>query len=255
MSNPVYETDREALAATDEFYRRRGFEYAPEQARASIRTCVPGLPEKGAVLDLCCGDGTWSRALKDLSPGLTLYGIDLSAGGIEVARERLPEDADRFVVGDAERGLPWPDGTFDLVFARGPGLYNQHSMDRPAAVAVIETWHRALKPDGRFVSIFYSHPERFGTYTDPQQVALPYNRAPRHTDAVDFRGGKFHHSEQSFLAPFRLARNVRMIEYRFVRNQHVLETRRRSPEPAARPGDPSCYNPGREPPQPQGCRA
>ena len=53
----------------------------------------------------------------------------------------MPNDAAQFVVGDAEDSLPWPEGTFDLIFARGPGLYNQHSMDRPAAIAVIGKDH------------------------------------------------------------------------------------------------------------------
>ena len=127
----IFQTSDEARSATDEFYQSAGFEYTPQQVREWLAIYLPRLPQKGNVLDLCCGDGVWSAGLKALSPNLILHGIDISRGGIEKARRLLPSDAERFVVGDAEQSLPWPVGTFDLIFARGPGLYNQHSMDRP----------------------------------------------------------------------------------------------------------------------------
>ncbi len=224
MSNPIYASAEEAGRATDAFYDNRGFEYTAPQVRDWLAMYIRRLPQRGNVLDLCCGDGVWARGIKELNGDLALHGIDLSAGGISKARSLLPQDAERFVVGDAEEPLPWPDGTFEMIFARGPGLYNQHSMDRPATIRVIETWHRKLTPGGTFVSAFYSDPEQFGTYTNPLKVALPYNRAPRLTDAVDFTGGKFHHDVNSFLAPFRKARNVRLADYRYIRNHHILET-------------------------------
>jgi ubiquinone/menaquinone biosynthesis C-methylase UbiE len=231
---PQYDSPAQALAATDEFYDSAsgggsggggGFEYTLDQVIEWLHIYLPRLPKGGRVLDLCCGDGIWSAGLKKLSPGLTLHGIDISAGAIEAARRNVTEHAANFINGDAEQSLPWPEGTFDLIFARGPGLYNQHSMDRPAAIAVIERWHRALAASGRMLSIFYSSPERMGTYTNPLQVALPYNRAPRLTDAVDFTGGKYHHSIETFMLPFRKAANVKLGEYRFIRNNHILETR------------------------------
>ena len=223
-ARPLYETAHQARDATDDFYAGSGFEYTDEQVRQWLAIYLPCVPANGNVLDLCCGDGIWARGIKSLNPRLKLHGIDLSIGGIAKAKSLVPEDAANFVVGDVEQPLPWPAGTFDLIFARGPGLFNQHSMDRPATIAVIEQWHRALKPAGKMISIFYSNPELFGTYTNPLKVALPYNRAPRLTDAVDFTGGKFHHDTTSFLAPFRKARGVCLGEYRFLRNNHILET-------------------------------
>lgn len=225
-TRPVYESAADALAATDWFYGSSdGFEYTPQQVRHWLALYAVNLPTTGRVLDLCCGDGVWSAGLAALQPGLELHGIDISTGGIEKARRNIPEHASRFVVGDVEQSLPWPDGTFDLIFARGPGLFNQHSMDRPATIAVIEMWHRALKPNGRMISIFYSSPQLMGTYTNPLKVALPYNRAPRLTEAVDFTGGKYHHTIESFQLPFRKATNVKLGAYRFVRNNHILETK------------------------------
>ncbi len=226
MPNEIYQTAQEARQATDAFYADRGFEYTPEQVQQWLEIYLPKLPKTGRVLDLCCGDGIWAAGIKTVNPALSLHGIDISAGAIDKAKELVPNDVEQFVVGDAESSLPWPDGTFDLIFARGPGLYNQHSMDRGATIAVIEMWHRALRPSGRFVSIFYSNPEMFGSYSNPLTVRLPYNRAPRLTDAVDFTGGKYHHDITSFLLPFRKACNVELGEYRFVRNTYILETRR-----------------------------
>lgn len=225
MPNEIYQTAQEARQATDAFYADRGFEYTHDQVQQWLDIYLPHMPKTGRVLDLCCGDGTWAAGIKSLDPNLSLHGIDISPGAIERAKELVPDDAQQFVVGDAEETLPWPDGTFDLIFARGPGLYNQHSMDRPATIAVIEMWHRALRPAGRFVSIFYSDPEMFGSYSNPLKVRLPYNRAPRLTDAVDFTGGKYHHDITSFLLPFRKTNNVKLGEYRFIRNAHILETR------------------------------
>jgi len=229
VHHEVYETAEEARAATDAFYAQAGFAYDDDTVRTWLSIIFPlGLPARGRVLDLCCGDGVWSVGMKATSPALEMFGVDLSAGGIEKARAALPDDAERFVAGDAESSLPWPGETFDVIFARGPGLYNQHSMDRPATIEVIERWHEALAPAGVFISIFYSDPERFGTYTNPLSVKLPYNRAPRLTPAVDFTGGKFHHDVGSFMSPFRKARNVVVRDYRFIRKHHILETQRRT---------------------------
>jgi hypothetical protein len=72
------------------------------------------------------------------------------------------EIASRFVVGDAEAGLPWPKAHFDLIFARGPGLFNQHGFARPASVRVLEDWHSHLTERGRSYSVFASTPRLMG---------------------------------------------------------------------------------------------
>lgn len=223
----VYDSPEEALAATDVFYRAAaGFSYDLEMVTSWLSAHVR-IPRAGRVLDLCCGDGIWSKGFQELNPKLELHGIDLSAGGIDKARELVgSEAAARFVVGDAEAGLPWPTGHFDLIFARGPGLFNQHDFARPAAVRVLERWHAHLSERGRCYSIFASTPRLMGRYTPMRQAALPFNRAPRQSDTIDFEGGKFHHSIESFHRPFWYVRGVDIVSYRFAGNQHILVTRR-----------------------------
>ncbi len=225
MSEDVYKGPERALQATDDFYgNQEGFQYTEEKVTGWIQKHVK-LPKSGRVLDLCCGDGIWSKGIRNVNPKLDIYGIDISEGGITKARMLLNADNKHFIVGDAEAGLPFDDGFFHLIFARGPGLYNQHSMDRPSTIGVIESWHLKLAQGGVFYSIFASTPKKMGTYTPMDEVKLPYNRSPRKTEAVDFRGGKYHHTIQSFLTPFWKAKNISVRGYSFFENLHVLITR------------------------------
>lgn len=225
MIEPVYGAPEEALTATDEFYENQeGFQYSEEKVTEWLRKNVK-LPKSGRVLDLCCGDGIWSKGIQNLNAKLDIYGIDISKGAITKAYTLLNSDKKHFVTGNAEEALPFKDGFFQLIFARGPGLYNQHSMDRPATIRVIESWHTKLAPSGVFYSIFASTPKKMGSYTPMEEVKLPYNRSPRKTETVDFHGGKYHHTIQSFLTPFWKARNVDIVRYSFFENLHVLITK------------------------------
>jgi SAM-dependent methyltransferase len=224
----IYDTPEDALRATDGFYRSQsGFGYDLKKVTDWLKANVQ-IPKTGRVLDLCCGDGIWSRGLKELNPALQLYGIDISAGGIERAGELAGASPGHFVVGDVESSLPFDKSSFDLIFARGPGLYNQHDMSRPACVAVIEMWHEFLQPNGQFYSIFASTPAMMGKYTPMEDVVLPFNRAPRHTETIEFPGGKYHHTKETFEAPFLKAHNAKVKSYKFVNNQHVLVTTRKA---------------------------
>src|SRR5690242_8838949 len=64
------------------------------------------------VLDLGCGAGTFCRMAAD--SGAAVTGIDVAAGLVEIARERVPEG--RFDVGDIQ-SLPYEGDAFDRVTA------------------------------------------------------------------------------------------------------------------------------------------
>lgn len=225
MDNTLYLNTHDALLATDVFYDcSGGFGYSLEYVTSWIKGNVD-LPETGRVLDLCCGDGIWSKGMQKIKPNLELYGVDISRGAINKAQYRLGLGDENFKVGDTDEESLWPFNNveFDLIFARGPGLYNQHSMNRASTVNTISRWHSYLSPNGVFYSIFYSDPKLMGQYTSIKNAKLPYNRCPRKSENVIFEGGKYHHSQSSFLTPF-LEAGVKIIAYKFVSNFHILVT-------------------------------
>lgn len=81
MTELIYDNSESALEATDEFYaNQQGFQYTEERVTKWIRDHIK-MPAKGNVLDLCCGDGIWSKGFQNNNSKLKLYGIDISAGG------------------------------------------------------------------------------------------------------------------------------------------------------------------------------
>jgi 23S rRNA (guanine745-N1)-methyltransferase len=70
------------------------------------------LPPRPAVLDVGCGEGSLLGALAAARP-LAAYGIDLSTPAIDLAARRFP--AATWIVGNADRFLPFATASFDLV--------------------------------------------------------------------------------------------------------------------------------------------
>jgi SAM-dependent methyltransferase len=217
---------QDCLEETNKFYLdSSGFSYNPEKVKSWLHKNVK-IPEWGNVLDLCCGDGVWSYGFQQLNPKLRIFGIDISSGGIERARQMTGLVEGNFLVGDVEETLPFEKNFFDIIFARGPFVFNQHDMSHDGAVNLIENWHQYLKQSGLFYSIYGSVPERMGTYTDIENVVLPLNKRPRNTKALHFEGGKYHHSVESFHQPFWRADSVVKKQYWFCNNLHVLVSSR-----------------------------
>jgi 23S rRNA (guanine745-N1)-methyltransferase len=85
------------------------------------------------VLDIGCGEGSLLGSVQRARP-IGAHGIDISVPSIELAAKRFPEVT--WIVGNADRFLPWANGAFDLVTSvtsrrNGP------------------EWKRVLKPRGR----------------------------------------------------------------------------------------------------------
>ena len=110
------------------------------------RLSAAALPEMagpgaaGMVLDLGCGTGSAGAAFR--RAGNTVVGADLSPQCVQVASQRL--DA---VVRCHSSHLPFRDGSFDVVVARGA----LHHLQR-ADLAVAEAW-RVLRPGGVFLAL------------------------------------------------------------------------------------------------------
>ncbi len=109
-----------------------------------LRYCLADLKQvRGKVLDLGCGGGGMSRAIKHYRPDLDVYGADISTSAIHLSKKN-PEGV-HFVVGDIYH-LSFPDKTFDAVV-----MFDllEH-LDKPKkALAEIA---RVLKPGGLFHS-------------------------------------------------------------------------------------------------------
>lgn len=87
-----------------------------------------GLAAPRRVLDLCCGTGLSTTALREVFPRAELVGLDASAGMLEKARAK-PIGA-RWVHGDAtDPAAAGIEGPFDVIFA-AYGIRNLPDPDR-----------------------------------------------------------------------------------------------------------------------------
>jgi 23S rRNA (guanine745-N1)-methyltransferase len=77
---------------------------------AGIIVASPG----DVALDAGCGDGFYLGELAR-ETGFKGYGIDISVAAIEVAARRYPQC--EWVVGNADRAIPYADGSFTLVMS------------------------------------------------------------------------------------------------------------------------------------------
>jgi 23S rRNA (guanine745-N1)-methyltransferase len=94
-----------------------------------------GLPPGAAVLDVGCGEGTYLGGIAR-ERSIEAHGIDLSTPAIDLAARRFPEAT--WIVANADRFLPWAEGSFDLVLSIDARL-NPEEM------------RRVLKPAGRLL--------------------------------------------------------------------------------------------------------
>ena len=92
-----------------------GFNYMPRFWQPVIPTFQDfyNLSEKSTVLDVGCAKGFMLHDFKEIIPGITVTGVDVSEYAIDNAKESV-----RDVVSVADvRDLPFEDDSFDLVIA------------------------------------------------------------------------------------------------------------------------------------------
>ncbi len=78
------------------------------------------LKENSRILDIGCGTGAFTKAWKDM--GFNAFGVDIAEKMVNLALKRNIDCSG----GDALEGLPFPDGSFDLVTFS----YVAHGLDR-----------------------------------------------------------------------------------------------------------------------------
>ncbi len=156
-----------------------------------------------AVLDLACGEGTYSRALARRGAARVL-GIDLSSAMVERARaeEKAAPLGPEFRVGDA--ATLGTVGAFDLVLASY--LFN-YAQDRAQLLAFARTVHANLRPGGRLIGINDSPltpEERYGSFAPygfSREIVLPRHEGSPVRYIIDTPGGGTFHFDNFWLAP------------------------------------------------------
>jgi ubiquinone/menaquinone biosynthesis C-methylase UbiE len=112
-----------------------------------MKMCPPR--EGMTVLDVGCGTGIHLERYQ--KAGCTVFGIDQSPSMLEVAENRLRENANLHM-GDASE-MPYSDNQFDLIIISTV----LHEMPRAVRSAVINECKRTLKKEGRILIIDF-HP-------------------------------------------------------------------------------------------------
>lgn len=150
IRTPPDSLGRRELAAKGDIAREFGrasntYEQASRLQRQMGEAMLSRLTQQNAapltILDLGCGTGWFTRKLQALFPEARVVGVDLSQGMIEKARSASP-DSIQWLTADAEN-LPFPPGSFDLVFSNLMIQWCQHPQD------VLSQCRRLLKPGGR----------------------------------------------------------------------------------------------------------
>ncbi|MCP1751990.1 class I SAM-dependent methyltransferase [Bradyrhizobium elkanii] len=111
-----------------------------------LLSLIKSSPPTRAVLDLGIGTGAFlSYALPHLSPSIRLVGVDISAHMLEHAQVRLGSRA-TLVRGDVQTGLPFEDGSFDLVLMMRVANHLRHFGKALCEVS------RVLSPGGKLIA-------------------------------------------------------------------------------------------------------
>ena len=120
------------------------------------------------VIDVGCGDGTYSAELARLGESACIHGVDPAEAAVSAARERTRDARVSFSVADAYE-LPHADAEFDLAYLRGVLHHVERPLDalreavRVAPVAVIvepNGYNPGLKLLERVSSYHREHAER-----------------------------------------------------------------------------------------------
>ena len=150
------------------------------------------------VLEVGCGAGT--DLVRFARGGAVVAGVDLSSSAIALARSNFEQQglAADLREADGER-LPFPDDSFDLVYAHGVVQYTANPR------ALVAECRRVLKPGGQAIFQVYNRISWLNALSKLMKVPLEHEDAPV---LLKFSAGEF----RALLDGFR---DVRIVEERF----------------------------------------
>jgi SAM-dependent methyltransferase len=105
----------------------------------------------GRILDFGCGIGATEKVLRDRFPSASIDGVDESPESLKAAGALALRDV-TFHLSESER-LPFPDGSFDLIYSNG----TFHHIDHGKHAAVFGELARVLGPGGHLF-VFENNP-------------------------------------------------------------------------------------------------
>lgn len=123
------------------------------------------------VLDLGCGAGV--EVVRFARAGARVTGVDIAESAVELTRQNLAHQglSATVQVGDGE-ALPFPDASFDFVFAHGVIQYTND--DRALAREV----HRVLRPGGLAMFQVYNRISWLNALSKVMKTPLEHEDAP-----------------------------------------------------------------------------
>jgi SAM-dependent methyltransferase len=123
------------------------------------------------VLEVGCGAGV--DLARFARGGALVTGVDLAPSAIELARANFAQQhlTGAFQVADGER-LPFPDASFDVVFAHGVVQYTADPKQ------LVEECRRVLRPGGDAVFQVYNRISWLNALSKVMKVGLEHDDAP-----------------------------------------------------------------------------
>jgi SAM-dependent methyltransferase len=136
-----------------------------------------------AVLDVGCGAGV--EVVRFAKGGARVAGVDVSSQAVKLTRQNVVQQRVRaaLAVADGE-ALPFPDASFDFVYAHG---VIQYAADDAHVVAEC---HRVLRPGGTAMFQVYNRVSWLNLLSKVMKVPLEHDDAPvlRRYSIAEFRG-------------------------------------------------------------------
>jgi len=99
------------------------------------------------VLDLGCGDGTYTAELLRLGEPASIHGVDPAPSAVTAANARADDERMTFAVGSATT-LPHADGEFNLAYLRGVLHHMERPVDALAAALRLAPLIVVVEPNG-----------------------------------------------------------------------------------------------------------
>lgn len=118
-----------------------------DECTARAFHAIPDLPDNPRILDIGCGSGMQTLALARLCPGSVITASDIHQPFLDDLEDRAKKvglDSRITTVQASMEDLPFPDGSFDLVWAEGSSFIMGFS-------AALSSWKRLIRPGGFLV--------------------------------------------------------------------------------------------------------